>query len=122
MNYDELASQDTLKKTAEALTTKGYEVVVVKNGQEALEKLENGFKPDIIISDIIMPGMDGAELIKNIREQHLADSAKIIVLSNQGDSPDIGRAQKIGIDGYIVKATSVPSEVVKLVEEILNKK
>ncbi len=66
--------------------------------------------------------LSGIELLATIKDQHLADGAKRIVLSNQGDGADIDRAKKVGIDGYVVKATSVPSEVVKTVQEILDKK
>ncbi len=100
----------------------GFEVMPAGNGQEAINKLKEGFKADAIVCDVIMPGMDGVQLLTTIKDQHLADDAKRIVLSNQGDSNDIDRAKKIGIDGYIVKATSIPSEVVRLVQEILNKK
>jgi CheY-like chemotaxis protein len=99
-----------------------YEVTSVLASQEAINKLKDGFKPDILIIDMIMPGMDGVELLSAIRNQHLADGAKCLVLTNQGESSDIDRAKQIGIDGYIVKATSIPSEVVKTVDEILTKK
>ena len=99
-----------------------FEVVPSSSGQEAINKLKEGFKPDIIVCDMIMPGMDGIQLLEAVRDQKLAPEAKLVVLSNQGDQSDVDRAQKIGIDGYIVKATSIPSEVVKLVQEILDKK
>ena len=99
-----------------------YEVVAVSSAEGALSKLKDGFKPDILILDVIMPGMDGIDLLGAVREQHLADQARCLILSNQGEPADIERAKKIGIDGYIVKATSIPSEVVKAVGDILAKK
>jgi CheY-like chemotaxis protein len=99
-----------------------YEVVSALSGQDAVNKLKDGFKPDILIFDIIMPSMNGIDLLSTVRNQHLADQAKCLMLTNQGEPADIDRAQKIGIDGYIVKATSIPSEVVKIVEDILAKK
>lgn len=100
----------------------GYEVSAVLSSQEAINKLKDGFKPDILIFDVIMPGMDGIDLLSAVRNQHLADQAKCLMLTNQGESVDIEKAKKIGIDGYIVKATSIPSEVVKVVDDILAKK
>jgi CheY-like chemotaxis protein len=99
-----------------------YEVTASLSGQDSINKLKNGLKPDILIFDVIMPGMDGIELLSNIRKDHLADQAKCLMLTNQGESTDIDRAKKIGIDGYIVKATSIPSEVVKAVDNILAQK
>ena len=49
----------------------------------------------------------------------MGSNAILIMLTNQGSSDDIGRARKLGVDGYIVKATTVPSEVLKEVENIL---
>jgi len=66
--------------------------------------------------------MDGIDLLSAVRSGHLADQARCLMLTNQGESADIERAKKIGIDGYVVKATSIPSEVVKIVDDILAKK
>lgn len=98
-----------------------YEVISVLSSQDAINKLKDGFKPDILIFDVIMPGMDGIDLLRAVRNQHLADQAKVLMLTNQSESADIDKAKKIGIDGYIVKATSIPSEVVRAVEDILTK-
>ena len=99
-----------------------FEVVSASSGQEALARLKEGFKPDAVVCDVVMPEIDGIELLTTIRDQHLAEGAKRVILSNQGDSSDIERAKKAGVDGYIVKATSIPSEVVRLVQEVLDKK
>ena len=99
-----------------------YDVTTSASAQDALNKLKDGLKPDILIFDVIMPGMDGIDLLSAVRSQHLADQAKCLMLTNQGEPADIDRAKKIGIDGYIVKATSIPSEVVKVVDDILAKK
>ena len=99
-----------------------FEVTPAASGQEALNKIKEGLKPDIIVCDVIMPGIDGIQLLEMIKDQKLAEGAKRVVLSNQGDTSDVERAKKVGVDGYIVKATSIPSEVVKLVQEILDKK
>jgi two-component system chemotaxis response regulator CheY len=99
-----------------------YEVTAVLSSQDALNKLKDGLKPDVLIFDVVLPGMDGIDLLSAVRTQHLADQAKCLILSNQGEPSDIDRAKKIGIDGYVVKASSIPSEVVKAVDEILAKK
>lgn len=97
---------------------RGMEVEVAGSSQEALDKLESGLNPNVIILDIIMPNIDGLSLLEEIREKNLAGDAKVIMLTNQGLQEDIDRAEKSGVDGYIVKATSVPSEVVDEVERI----
>jgi CheY-like chemotaxis protein len=96
----------------------GYDVDTTIGSVPALEKLKNGAKPDIILLDIIMPYMDGLELLKKIREEKLAPQAVIIMLTNQSQSSDIERAKELGVDGYIVKAATIPSEVLHDVEKI----
>ncbi len=91
----------------------GMQVTVISSPEEALEKFREGFNPDIVMLDMVMPGMDGIELLTKIREEKLIKDAVVIFLSNQGQSSDIEKAQALGINGYIVKATTIPSEVLK---------
>jgi CheY-like chemotaxis protein len=100
----------------------GFEVNAVFGAVEALSKLEEGMSPDIILTDIVMPAMDGFEFLTAIKEKKIADKSHIIVLSNLGQQEDLDRAESLGAEGYIVKATSTPSEVVKKVLEIVGEK
>lgn len=86
---------------------------------DALSKLEEGLKPDILLTDIVMPVMDGFEFLAEIKKRHLAPGAVIIVLSNLGQKEDIDKGVSLGASGYIVKATSTPTEVVKKVLDIV---
>lgn len=99
----------------------GYKVEVAEGASAALLKIEQNQDLDIILLDMIMPGMSGVELIKEIRTQFPDLKAKCIVLSNQGQPEDIREAEEAGAVGYIIKAESVPSDVVKKVE-VLSKK
>ena len=92
------------------------------DGNEALEKMKTE-KVGLILSDINMPNMDGIETLTEIRKQNLVTAGtKIIFLSNQNQQSDIDRAKALGVDGYIVKATSIPSEVVDEVKKIMANK
>lgn len=99
---------------------KGFEVVTSASGMDAMAKLKkDGYRPDIIVVDIVMPQMDGFELVQNIHKEFGVESkAVIILLTNQSQSSDIEKAKKLGVHGYIVKASSIPSEVVDEVEKI----
>lgn len=101
---------------ATKFTASGYLVEAADSGLAALRILESDSEFDVILLDMIMPGMTGAELIKEIYQQHPDIKAKCIVLSNQGQPEDIEDAKKAGAIGYIIKAESVPSEVIKKVE------
>ena len=97
----------------------GFEADVAVGGAEALALLRGGVRPDVIMVDMVMPTMDGLELLAQIKKENLAPDARFIVLSNQGNPSDIERAKKLNVAGYIVKASSVPTEVVEEVEKII---
>lgn len=99
-----------------------FEVATAGDGKDALTKLQGGLEPDAIVLDIVMPVMDGLEMLENMRKQNLAKNATVLILSNQGQSSDIEKAKRLGIDGYIVKATTIPSEVVTEVLRMLANK
>ncbi len=93
-------------------TKAGLEVDVAAGSQEALDKLRDGAVPDILALDIIMPGMDGLELLETIRKENLIPNTKIIMLTNESGGERVKKARELRVDGYIVKASAIPSEVV----------
>ncbi len=95
-----------------------FEIASSFGAPDALSKLEEGLEPDIILTDIVMPVMDGFEFLAEVKEKKLAGDAVIIILSNLGQKDDIAKGISLGASGYIVKATSTPTEVVKKVIEI----
>ena len=100
----------------------GFEVTTSLGPEDALAKLRGGFSPDIILLDIVMPVMDGFELLEKMKEESLAQTSARIILSNRGQQSDIARGESLGTSGYIVKASSTPSEVIAKVTEIITKK
>lgn len=100
-------------------TESGYEVDAADSPATALRKIEESKKFDVILLDMIMPGMTGVELILKIKELYPDMKAKCVVLSNQGQEADIEEAEQAGAVGYIVKAEMIPSDVVKKVEKIM---
>lgn len=96
----------------------GYEVDAIYGPALALDRINDGFSPDIILFDLVMPGIGGWGFIKKIREEKLVPDATVIVLSNQGQQSDFDESKEYNVDGYVVKALSTPSEVLKKVEEI----
>lgn len=97
-----------------------FEVNSATTGQEVFNKITEGYVPDIILLDIVMPGMDGFEVLDNLKKNNIAPNAMIIMLTNQGQLSDIDKAKSFGINGYIIKATTIPSEVVEEVTRIYN--
>ena len=98
-----------------------YSVDSAGSVSEAVEKIKEGFVPDILLFDIIMPVEGGWELAKYIQDENLIPNAKRIVLSNQGEQSDIDKSKEFGVHGYIVKALNTPSEVLAQVKDISTK-
>jgi len=91
----------------------GCDVEAISDSALALDKLRKGFSPNIILLDVVMPGMSGFELLETIKKENLAKGAVIVMLSNQGLQEDIDKGMKLGASGYIIKASSIPSEVLQ---------
>ncbi len=103
-------------------TQSGFIVDTALGSKIALEKLMSGISPDVMLCDIVMPEMDGFELLEKINHDGLIQNTLKIILSNRGQTSDITRGEALGVSGYIVKANTTPSEVITRVLEIVNKK
>jgi CheY-like chemotaxis protein len=100
----------------------GFEVEGSPSGEEALRRLRGDNPPDVVLFDVVMPGIDGLELLDIIAKEKLVPNALLIALSNQGESMDIEEAKKRGAHEYIVKAHMVPTEVLEKVSELINQR
>ena len=99
----------------------GWGVEASLNATEALQKLRDGLTPSAIMFDLIMPGVDGVEFLRIVRKEKLAPHAVLVALTNQGQSENIEQVKALGVNGYIVKASTIPSEVVSMVERLAKK-
>ena len=102
----------SLRWLLEKIIGRDYKVKALKNGFEAWYWLMEGNHADLIISDIKMPGMDGLELLENIRLSGLYSTMPFIILSGNDDPASEARAKKLGVSAYITK----PFEPVRLAE------
>lgn len=94
----------------------GHAVAVAAGGQEGLGVIEKEGPFDVVLLDMVMPGLSGVDFLKTISTTYTDSNMKCIVLSNQGEQSDRNAAEAAGAVGYIVKAESIPSEVVAKVE------
>jgi two-component system chemotaxis response regulator CheY len=97
-----------------ALSAAGYSVIQAEDGIHGLEVLAESTKPDVIITDINMPRMDGFGFIENVREDDAYRAVPILVLSTESDDAKKQRARAAGATGWIVK----PFDPVKLVDAV----
>ena len=95
----------------------GFDVRMASNGKIGVELVKT-FKPDIILLDIQMPEMDGAEALKRIRANNSSKDTPVIILTNLGEEEAPSEMRSLGISSYIVKANNTPRQVVTHVKEI----
>lgn len=98
----------------------GYAVEEAEDGQEALESLERGAVPDLLITDRLMPRMDGLQLVRRIRASENPDIAvlPIIMLTSKSQEQDVIEGLEVGMDDYISKPFS-PDELAARVRTVL---
>ncbi|KRB79483.1 Fis family transcriptional regulator [Sphingomonas sp. Root710] len=86
-----------------ALSRQGYDVAEAEDGLAALEWLAANQRPDLMITDINMPNMDGYGLVETVRTQGPYSDMPILVLSTESSDEKMARAREAGADGWIVK-------------------
>ena len=96
----------------------GYRVRVAVNGEEALTEISHE-RPDLVLTDVQMPRMDGFELTEAIRKQASLASLPVIILTSRGSDEDRRRGLECGADGYIVKSGFDQSALLSAVERLL---
>jgi DNA-binding response OmpR family regulator len=94
-----------------------YKVVTACNGKEGLETALQE-KPDVILLDVIMPIMDGHEMLEALRRQPGGEEPSVIMLTARSQTQDISRANACGIDDYIVKPFDL-SELLEKIESVV---
>lgn len=109
---DEPNIVQTLK---DRLEMNDYEVLTAHNGVDGLKAAQDG-TPDIILLDVIMPMMDGHEMLEQLREKEWGKAISVIMLTARSQAQDIARARSCGIDDYIIK----PFDLSELLEKIEN--
>lgn len=97
----------------------GCEVVAVGDGAKALSKLQEGFVPDVILLDLIMPNMDGREFLEEVKKLPDLAAVPILVLSNLSQEEDVEESLALGAKDYIVKSHLTPTEIFHHVREFL---
>ncbi len=100
------------------LSEAGYDVSIASNGLEAMKKLEEGEIPDLMLLDIVMPYMDGRDVLKTMRESAAWKDVPVILLTNISEKQQVEEAFKYGAKDYLIKSHFTPSEVIEKVQEV----
>jgi len=101
------------------LTKEGYTVITARNGREAIERVKQ--KPDLIILDIMMPEMDGLQVIRELKKDKNTSSIPIILLTAKGSETDEIVGLEVGADDYIIKPVKI-GKIIARVHAALRRK
>ena len=100
------------------LQKEGFNVVEAFDGEDGLKKA-NEIKPSLILLDLILPGIDGFEVLKQIKSSSETASIPVIILSNLGSRVDVEKGLKIGAYDFMIKAHFTPEEIVEKIKNAL---
>ncbi|KKS26565.1 MAG: Response regulator receiver [Parcubacteria group bacterium GW2011_GWA2_42_11] len=104
---------------ATKLKEAGFEVEAAYDGEEGIYAAEE-FNPDLILLDIVLPKMDGFEVMQKIRKNAGLKNIIIIALTNLGQKEEVEKGLALGANDYAIKAHFTPTEVVTKVKKLLN--
>lgn len=97
----------------------GYEVETAENGKLGLALVEE-MKPDIVLLDLMMPEMNGDEMLEKLRATSWGKDIKVIILTNMGESEAPDTIKELNVEAFILKANMTPRQVAELVKEKLS--
>jgi len=100
---------------AKKLTEEGFETTEAIDGEEGIKKIKEE-KPDLVLLDLILPEIDGFEVLSRIKEDPAIASIPIIILSNLGQREDIEKGMKLGAVDYLIKAHFTPGEIIEKIK------
>lgn len=113
--------EESLRKlVAHAFSDRGYTVITADNGSDGLQKAMQE-RPNIVVLDLIMPGLTGFEVCRRIREDASMNRTAVIITSAKSYKPDIDKAKELGADAFVIKPADV-DELIKIANEFFTKR
>lgn len=103
---------------AQKLKKEGYGIAEAVDGEKGIEAVKKE-KPALVLLDLILPGIDGFEVLSRMKVDPVLAEIPVIILSNLGQKDDIERGLKMGADDYLIKAHFTPAEIIEKVKSVL---
>ena len=103
---------------AQKLIKEGYKISEAVDGEEGIKKIKEE-KPDLVLLDLILPGIDGFEVLSRMKEESILASIPVIILSNLGQKEDVEKGLKLGAVDYLIKAHFTPGEIIDKIKAAL---
>ena len=100
------------------LLSMGYDVVSASDGESGLTAIKES-KPDVVLLDLILPGINGFEVLERAKKDPETANVPVIILSNLGQSEDIEKGLKLGAKDFLVKAHFTPQEIIAKLKTII---
>ncbi len=114
---DEMKMRMLLKETLESLEDKGVELLLAENGKDAIESIR-AEKPELVILDVIMPGMDGFEVCNTIKNELGMKDVYVLMLTTEGQEFNRQKSIEVGTDFFMTKPFD-PDEMSQKVAKII---
>ena len=95
-----------------------FEILLANDGKQGI-KLAEKEKPDLILLDILLPKVDGFEVLKVVKKNDKTKEIPVILLTNLGQKSDVEKGLSLGADDYLIKAHFMPQEVIKKIKDTL---
>lgn len=103
---------------ARKLEKEGYSAIEAIDGEEGEKKIREE-KPNLVLLDLILPGIDGFEVLSRIKQDPALETIPVIILSNLGQKEEIEKGLKLGAIDFLVKAHFTPAEIIEKIKNIL---
>jgi DNA-binding response OmpR family regulator len=100
------------------IVKENFVALEANSGEEGLEMIKKE-KPDLVVLDLMLPGIDGNEVLKKIKEDKNTKLIPVIILSNRAEPEEIEKGLKMGAVDYLVKAHLTPNEIIEKIKTIL---
>lgn len=103
---------------SQKLTKEGYAVVEAVDGEKGIESIK-AEDPDLVLLDLILPGIDGFEVLAKMKSDPGLAEIPVIILSNLGQKDDIEKGLEMGANDYLIKAHFTPGEIIEKIQAVL---
>ncbi len=103
------------------LEAEGYRVEYVKSGEKAWQEVRKD-KPDLILADILLPGMDGFEFLSRVKEDDNLKNIPVLLFSNLNQEKDVNRGLSLGAESFLVKSNVVPAQIIEEINKLINER
>ena len=107
---------------ADYLTQEGFEIVEAADGQQAIDRVDEGTKFDLILLDVMLPKLDGLEVLERIKSNPATKDLKVYLMTVLGRDSTVKKAFELGADGYLVKDTLNPEQIKQEILAVLEDK